>query len=114
MLAEKYTIPMHSFVDLITNSSTEIYIEASDKTIESIKALVDNILKLGGSDLKCDDLFTIELNPEDVEREANEYGYKDVGLIVKHRDSNSELGKATANTLANLCGMFGIEACYNG
>lgn len=105
---------MHSFVDLITNSSTEIYIQATDKTIESIKALVDNILKLGGSALKCDDLFTIELNPDEVTAEENEYGYKSVSLIVKCRDENGELGKKTAETLANLTDMFGINAEYNG
>lgn len=101
---------MHSFVDLITNSSTEIYIEATEKTIESIKALVDNILKLGNSKLTCDDLFTIELNPDEVAEEANDCGYKNVGLIVKQRDPNSELGKVTADTLADLTNMFSIDA----
>lgn len=105
---------MHSFVDLITNSSTEIYIEATEKTVESIKALVNIILNLGGSTTTCDDLFTIELNPEDLENGENDYGYKSVGLIVKNRDENSELGKKTAETLAHLTRMFGIDACYNG
>jgi hypothetical protein len=105
---------MHSFVDLITNSSTEIYIEASEKTIESIKALVNNILNLGGSSLTCDDLFTIELNPDDVAEGENSFGYKSVGLIVKHRDPNNELGKKTAAVLADLTNMFGINAEYNG
>jgi hypothetical protein len=110
MLIEKLTIPMHSFVDLITNSSTEIYIQASEKTIESIKALVNNILKLGNSDVTCDDLFTIELG----EAEESYEGYKSASLIVKNRDENSELGKKTAAVLANLTGMFSIDAAYNG
>lgn len=121
MLAKKYTIPMHSFVDLITNSSTEIYIEATDKTIESIKALVDNILKLGGSDLKCDDLFVIEIDEQEFEKryeqsyeeykKEDSWGdYKDVGLIVKCRDTNNELGKKTADVLAHLTRMFRIDA----
>ena len=105
---------MHSFVDLITNSSTEIYIEATDKTIESVKQLVNNILSLGGSSQTCDDLFTIELNPEDVEQEFNECGYKDVALIVKCRDTNSELGQQTAKVLADLTNMFHLGAAYNG
>ena len=105
---------MHSFVDLITNSSTEIYIEASEKTVESVKALVNNILTLGGSKLTCDDLFTIELNQEQVEAEPNYEGYKDVNLVVKCRDENSEVGQAAAKVLANLNGMFSLGAMYNG
>jgi len=101
---------MHSFVDLITNSSTEIYIEATDKTVESIKGIVDNILKLGGSNLKCDDLFTIELNPEEVAAEPNYCGYKNIGLIVKCRDEGSELGRETAKVLANLTNLFSMDA----
>lgn len=105
---------MHSFVDLITNSSTEIYIEATEKTIESLKGLINNLLKVGGSELTCDDLFTIQLNPEDLAQEENEYGYRDVSLVVKCTDENNPLGKTTAEMLQNLSGLFHIEACYNG
>ena len=115
-IQNKYIIRLHSFVDIITNSSTEIYIEATDKTIESLKNIINNILKVGGSKLTSDDLFTIELNPEDVEeaKECDEYGYKSISLIVKCKDENSELGKTTAKLLSHLTGIFHIEAAYNG
>jgi hypothetical protein len=103
-------------VDLITNSSTEIYIEATDKTIESLKNIINSILKVGGSKLTSDDLFTIELNPDDIEetKEYSDYDYKSISLIVKCKDENSELGKTTAKLLSNLTGIFHIEAAYNG
>ena len=105
---------MHSFVDLITNSSTELYIEATEKTIESIKNLIDKILQLGDSKLKCDDLFTVELDPENV-KEAEEYSrdYKNISLLVKSRDESSSLGKETAKVLSSLPGLFSIESTNN-
>ena len=107
MLNEKYTIPVHSFVDLITNSSTEIYIEADKGTFKSVTEMINKILDLGGSKMKCDDLFTIELGKEE------EYS-SSVSLIVKSRDENSELGKKTAAILSDLTGLFSIDAAYNG
>lgn len=38
------TIPIHSFVDLITNSSSEIFVCASKSTVTAIKKLVNNII----------------------------------------------------------------------
>ena len=54
-------IPIHSFVDLITNSSSESYISSSESTIKAVKELVNNILELAGSTQKFDDLFTIDI-----------------------------------------------------
>lgn len=55
------TIKIHSFIDVITNSSTEIYVQASESTIKSVKELVNGLLKMGGSTKTADDLFTFEL-----------------------------------------------------
>ncbi len=128
-----YTIKIHSFVDLITNSSTEIYIQATDKTIETIKKLIDNILEIGGSTLHCDDLFDISLDKErlfkdsyyDVdptmtaeqfyEETVSEYSSsRDIYISVKPKDPNSEAAKSAAKVLENLTGLFGITAEYNG
>jgi hypothetical protein len=76
-------IPIHSFVDLITNSSSETYIYASDSTIKCVKTLIDNLLKGVGSDKTADDLFTFDIgveidNPEtraQVEARGGKYSY---------------------------------------
>ena len=37
---KKITLNIHSFIDIITNSSTEIYVQASEHTIKNIKNMV--------------------------------------------------------------------------
>jgi hypothetical protein len=54
-------IPIHSFVDLITNSSSEIFVSADQNTVKAIKKLVSGILTAGGSTKSADDLFEFEL-----------------------------------------------------
>lgn len=108
----KYTIKIHSFVDLITNSSTEIYVEADESTITTIKELINNLLKLGGSKLTADELFEFSLKPSEYSNE--DYGYKDVGMIVKPKDAASPEGIAAAKVLSGLSGLFNINAQYNG
>jgi len=62
------TIPIHSIVDVITNSSSVIYTEATDNAIQIAKSIVDEILALGGSDKTADDLydFKYQVLPDDV------------------------------------------------
>ena len=54
-------IPLHSFVDLITNSSSEIFVAADANTVKAVKKLIDNVLKAAGSDKTASDLFDISL-----------------------------------------------------
>lgn len=122
ILKEKYTFPIHSFVDLITNSSTEIYIEATGKTVEAIRKLIDKLLLSAGSAVKCDDLFTVEI---DKQKYADRYDedYKDydsgndggrsVSLLVKCRDTNNPAGKEAAAILSTLSTLFNIGERYN-
>jgi hypothetical protein len=54
-------IPVHSFVDLITNSSSEIYVSATSGTIEALKSVINTLLKSQGIEKKADELFNIKL-----------------------------------------------------
>lgn len=54
-------IPVHSFVDLITNSSSEIFVAADQGTVKAIKKLVENLIAATGGTTKADDLFTFDL-----------------------------------------------------
>ncbi len=95
-------IPIHSFVDLITNSSTEIYIQADESTISGIKDIVNGILLAAKSELKADDLFSFD-------------------LIAKHNETNVlvtakegvNVGSAD-RILSGLTNLFSIDAEYNG
>ena len=106
MKLDHITVNLHSFVDLITNSSTEIFVEASQSTIDAVKEVVDNLLEVAGSDLKADDLFEFELG----EKEGWDY-YVDRSLKVTAKNPDCE---RTAKILSNLTGLFGIDAVYNG
>lgn len=52
----KIVITIHSFVDLITNSSTELFVCATKSTVNAAKAIIDHVT--GG---RCDELFDVEL-----------------------------------------------------
>ena len=56
-----YTLPIHSFIDLITNSSSETFIEATVKTKKAVTDLVNILLRQGESDKKCDDIFEVSI-----------------------------------------------------
>jgi hypothetical protein len=110
-MLNKLTITVHSFVDLITNSSTEIYICAGPSTVKSLKEMVNAIIKLGGNDtLTADDLFTFELG----EVSENSMGYQECTLTVKANVQDDTLAKKAADILSNLTGIFDINAAYNG
>lgn len=57
---------IQSINDVITNSSTEIYQEATKYTVKAVKEIINVILKIGGSDKSCDDLFIVSINYEDM------------------------------------------------
>ena len=50
-------IPIHSVVDLITNSSTVIYTQASNNAIKTAKEIINLVLKEAGTGQDADDLF---------------------------------------------------------
>ena len=53
-------LPLHSFVDLITNSSSEVFVEPTEKTKDVIHEIVDVILKKDGFDLKSKDIIDVQ------------------------------------------------------
>jgi len=54
-------VKIHSLVDVITNSSTVIYVQSHNNTIKYAKDLINNLLKISGSDKTADDLFIFKL-----------------------------------------------------
>lgn len=128
-------INVHSFVDLITNSSTEIYIHATDRTVTAIKTIVNNLLQIAGSSKTCDDLFAVELDyvhykeyysdyydtgderlqlpPEEFYDRMNEDGLRGSLRVKVTPLISGEQAKETAGILASLSGLFDKEARYN-
>jgi len=56
MTEEILTIKIHSAIDLITNSSTEIYCN-SDGSLEPAKEMINTMLETFGINHKADDIF---------------------------------------------------------
>jgi len=64
---EKLIFYIHSFSDIITNSSSEIFINSNKKTIDAVKTLINWFLEHGGSTKKADDLFIFKVVRDDPE-----------------------------------------------
>ena len=58
---DKIIINIHSFVDLITNSSTELFVLDTDKTLAVVKEILQNAIDLHnksmGTNLKFENVF---------------------------------------------------------
>jgi hypothetical protein len=117
---ESAILRVHSVVDVITNSSSEIYVEATEHTIDNVKELVDNLFSLAGSPLKCDDVFDITLknrNAPDEDEDESYYDetYPEVDLVVTPKEGvTSEESKIASRILSSLTSIFSIESQYNG
>ena len=57
----KVTIPFHSVVDVITNSSTVIFTWAASSAESMVRDLVNEILQKAGSDRVFEDLYTVKV-----------------------------------------------------
>lgn len=67
-------VKIHSMVDVITNSSTVIYVQNHGKTIELAKALINDILKVAGNEKTADDLFEFKAraNQENIKEKIDD------------------------------------------
>lgn len=54
-------IPLHSIVDIITNSSSEIFATATLRSGEQIEKFINAILISGNSNVTCKELFDIKV-----------------------------------------------------
>ncbi|MEK0337391.1 MAG: hypothetical protein QQN41_08160, partial [Nitrosopumilus sp.] len=79
----------HSIIDLLTNSSTEIFVNC-EESVEPAKELLTELLKLNGSDKTCDEVFEVTLKEDECNIETyferyfqydNEEEYEDIKEI---------------------------------
>ena len=103
-------IKVHSFIDIITNSSSEIYVQASSRTIDSVHKLVNAILSMGNSQVKSEDLFEMELIDEGKEERYDE-------TLAWERDRDEWLsknqGKTEEDYLDEACDGVDLENHLN-
>ena len=101
-------IKVHSFVDLITNSSSEVFIHATQNVIDSVYEFADFILKKDEktSHLKATDVFSIEYAAE------NDDG--DLIIEIKQNFEGDEEIKKVLTKISELVHSYDIDAYYNG
>ena len=75
------------FSDVITNSSSEVFTIYTEEGLEQIKKIVDAVLKVGGSELTFDDLFTIELCFEHPDAVRENVSTEELLQFCKDRDN---------------------------
>lgn len=88
-MKKEWKIKIHSIIDVITNSSTEIYIQADSNTIEKTFELFDIIIKASGSDKSARELFDlrIELGEWDKKNAIESFMKSDdFGLCISESD----------------------------
>ena len=78
------TIKIQSFVDVITNSSTTVYIMATKYTIDHLKMLVNAFLESIGSELTADEMFDFELEDEDLLVTPKDEKYTTVAKLLQN------------------------------
>lgn len=76
---------LQSLNDVVTNSSMEVYQEATEYTVDAVKEIINVILKISGSDKSCDDLFTVCINYEDMLCRYFDYYLEDSDLDEEYK-----------------------------
>jgi len=102
----KDKIEIHSVIDLITNSSTEIFVH-SESSIEPVKELLNEFLKLIGNNKTCDDVFEITLECSNVEELVEYY------LDYVENDVLNSLGSSKEEIVESIKQIF-IDVKLNG
>ena len=80
-------LEIKSCIDVITNSSTEVFTYVTEEGVAALKNIIDGIIAISGGNGKCDDYFNIEMvMKENALETAKEY-YED-----EHWKEERELG----------------------
>ena len=80
---------IHSSMGMVTNSSSTIYTYTTQSSVDMFKVFVDNLFDAVGVEIKCDDVFNVEvvMSDCDLERYAEEYmdylAYEDEDTYVE-------------------------------
>ncbi|MFA5154170.1 MAG: hypothetical protein WC554_16590 [Clostridia bacterium] len=107
---KKIKINLHSIIDLITNSSTEIYTYSSG-SVAACKEMIDEFFKVTGVNKTCDDVFELSVDTEEGTRGDYDQFEGESFLIISPKSPEF-------SNLAILVRKFLYsthhEACYNG
>lgn len=97
----KITIPVHSVIDLITNSSSETFVTATDKAVNTIKEILSEFLSSVGDTRSVDEIFSVDLVYDGYDKDDNytaivgtsEYAPSYVVVALKVNEENPRYAK---------------------
>ena len=99
-------IPFHSFISLITNSSSEVFISVNDSIVETIHGIVNNALASQGVTVKSEDLIDITVEED---KERGDTGEHPKYVLAKAKDKKCKEAAELINKLNHL--FTGEEFC---
>lgn len=85
-------INIHSVIDLITNSSTEIFVNCTKNSVKYLTEFIDFILKEAKSGKKATDLFTFKITREYYDDEKEE----DITEVVDKKGFDKDIDEGTS------------------
>lgn len=96
-------IPVHSVIDVITNSSSEVFVTANEKTVSIVKDILKLFLENANVSLPVESVFDVELvyrGYDDNDQEVDKVGTSDyspskirVTIKENHEGNYGELVK---------------------
>lgn len=97
---------VHSFIDIITNSSTEIYVSATDNTVNAVYSLLESVLQANRSPYRVHEVFNVYL----IEDECYSDEIMHIGIDINIEDP---LHNIVVESICEIIGsMRGVEI-YN-
>lgn len=100
-------INIHSLIDVITNSSTEIFVNSHANTIRYFKELIEDLMKCMDVEGKAEDYFEFYIDEESVSTEDDD-DYCIKNLVIKSKN-NSNL---CCNISERIDKIFSVEEVY--
>lgn len=87
---------VRSVTDVITNSSTEVFSMTSQESVETLRKMINLLLKVSGSPKTCEDLFDIHL-------EVSQWVDEDVYINIEGEDSDKSWEDLTDREKLDWC-----------
>ena len=79
-------INLHSIVDVITNSSTEIFINCHSNTVGKITEFFNKMLKMAGATKSFEDLYDVEIREQGYMYVESTEDYEKIDKIIPIED----------------------------
>lgn len=97
-------IKLQSIIDVITNSSTEVFVMATDRTVKYVKDLLVQLTNTSIEEVEKN--FDIYLDEE-------EPNYMDMANVSIAIDAKNDEDKKYVRMINNLINSFSYDGCYD-